>query len=796
MNKLNTSTSLLCALAIVALLCIWLAASSNAFAQETLQTPPDASSIFTSEHHIIPNQYIVVFDDSADATVIADSIAQSRDSGSTIHHVYNTVLNGFVASLDEASLQAMQTDRAVKYIEADQIVTTADTQNSPPWGLDRIDQATLPLDNSYTFETSGAGVDAYIIDSGIRTTHDEFSGRIGGGYSVIDDGYGYEDCLGHGTHVAGTLGGTTYGVAKDVTLYSVRVVGCSGSTATSNVIAGVEWVTNHANGTGRPSVANMSVAGGNSLSLDTAVRNSIASGVTYAVAAGNYDISACLMSPGRVETALTVGATRSNDARSGSSNFGPCVDIFAPGSAILSASHSSDSATATKGGTSMASPHVAGVVALYLEANPLASAAQVFSAIIEGATANQLSDIEVDSPNLLLCAGNCEATDPPTPTETPEPATPTATATNPLPTNTSVPPTATPTAEPPTATPVPATSTATATNPPPTNTSVPPTATPVPTEPAPTATLTPSVDESVMYVSFREAFSADSVTYQPEDIVRIEIENNRASLFFDGSLYGITTDLNGFAIRPNGNILMSFSDALSINDIGVIDDSDIVEFDPTTAIFTLYFDGSDVGLSAVGENIDAIALTATGDLIISTISRHKVARIRGEDEDLLRFSATSLGANTRGTFSRLFDGSAVNLHNNNSEDVGAASYDVTTSELYLSAYGDYAVNGVSGSSADIITCAPPASASDAQCIFSLYWRGSEHGFADNNPIDGLHIADSTLSQADENLNPTAIKLVAFGSHLSQLSIRVVIALSTITLPILLRKIHKERKSHQ
>jgi len=272
------------------------------------------------------------------------------------------------------------------------------TQSPATWGLDRIDQRNLPLNNSYTYNFTGAGVHAYIIDTGIRVSHQQFAGRTGNGFTSINDGQGTNDCNGHGTHVSGTVGGTTYGVAKGVTLHPVRVLSCSGSGSNSGVIAGVDWVTNnHAS----PAVANMSLGGGISSALDTAVNNSINSGVTYAIAAGNSNANACNFSPARVANALTVGSTTNTDARSSFSNFGTCVDIFAPGSSITSSWNTSDTATNTISGTSMATPHVAGVAALYLQqfgGSPAAVAAGLINAATTGVVGNPGSG----SPNRLL----------------------------------------------------------------------------------------------------------------------------------------------------------------------------------------------------------------------------------------------------------------------------------------------------------------------------------------------------------------------------------------------------------
>ncbi|AEB12761.1 S8 family peptidase [Marinithermus hydrothermalis] len=353
----------------------------------------------------IPGRYIVVFKKGANAVPILQRL-QSGDvstlgvspSGVTVHRVYTAALSGFAATLSAEALEALKKNPDVAYIEADRVVRLTATQTSAPWGLDRIDQRDLPLDNSYTYTYTGSGVHVYVIDTGIRTTHAEFTGRIGNGYTAINDGNGYADCNGHGTHVAGTIGGSTYGVAKGVTLHPVRVLDCSGSGTNSGVIAGVDWVTqNHQS----PAVANMSLGGGASQALDDAVRNSIAAGVTYVVAAGNENTDACTKSPARVSEAITVAATDSTDTRASFSNYGSCVDLFAPGVNITSAWHTSDTATNTISGTSMATPHVAGVAALYLEQNPTATPAQVKDAILSGATAGRVSGTN-GSPNLLL----------------------------------------------------------------------------------------------------------------------------------------------------------------------------------------------------------------------------------------------------------------------------------------------------------------------------------------------------------------------------------------------------------
>lgn len=351
----------------------------------------------------IKDNYIVVFDDSVIGERGDYSIAgymaedMARNYRGKLKHVYKHAINGFSVEMSEADAEAMAQDYRVLFVEEDGVMTADATQTNPPWGLDRIDQRNLPLSATYTYNWTGSGVRAYIIDTGIRTAHTQFGGRA----SNVFDAFGGngQDCNGHGTHVAGTVGGSTYGVAKSVSLRGVRVLNCSGSGSTSGVIAGVDWVRqNHV----APAVANMSLGGGVSSALDNAVNNLHNAGVTIVVAAGNSNANACNSSPARAVNAITTGSTTTTDARSSFSNFGTCLDLFAPGSSILSAWYTSNTATATLSGTSMASPHVAGVAALYKQANPSASSTTIRNAIVNNATTGVVSNAGTGSPNRLL----------------------------------------------------------------------------------------------------------------------------------------------------------------------------------------------------------------------------------------------------------------------------------------------------------------------------------------------------------------------------------------------------------
>ena len=361
----------------------------------------------------IPDSYIVVFKD--DVTKVAEKAEQlANQIGGKVKFVYSSAIRGFAINVPEQAIKGIINNPNIAYIEEDQIVSISVTQTNATWGIDRVDQRDLPLSTTYTYDQTGSGIDVYVIDTGIRLDHVEFGGRAVTGYDAITSGGTANDGNGHGTHVAGTIGGTTYGIAKGVRLYAVRVLDNSGSGTTAGVIAGIDWVTSHH--TTNPAVANMSLGGGASTSMDDAVKGSIADGVTYVVAAGNSYANACNYSPARVPEAITVGSTTRTDGFSSFSNYGSCVDILAPGTDITSAWYTSSTATNTISGTSMASPHVAGASALYLKTNTSASPATVANALISNATLNKITSVPTGTPNRLLYTIFTTATIPAAPT--------------------------------------------------------------------------------------------------------------------------------------------------------------------------------------------------------------------------------------------------------------------------------------------------------------------------------------------------------------------------------------------
>lgn len=364
----------------------------------------------------IDGSYVVVFtDDLPAAEKSVDAVAQ--EYGVTSERRYAYAITGFSGKLTATQLEALRLDPRVKYIEQDQVITINSTQTGATWGIDRVDQSDLPLSTTYVYNYTGAGVDAYILDTGIRLTHSDFGGRALTGYDAVTVGGTATDGNGHGTHVAGTVGGATFGIAKGVTLYAVRVLDNSGEGTTSGVIAGIDWVTAHHSHT-RPSVANMSLGGSASTAIDNAVANSIAGGVTYCVAAGNDYADAKNYSPAHVAAAITVAATAGTDVFASYSNYGPVVDILAPGSSVKSDYYTSNTATATMSGTSMATPHVTGACALYLQANPTATPAQVAAGIAAASVAGTITGVPSSTVNKFLYTlfGSPTLTAPSTPT--------------------------------------------------------------------------------------------------------------------------------------------------------------------------------------------------------------------------------------------------------------------------------------------------------------------------------------------------------------------------------------------
>ncbi len=351
---------------------------------------------------IIKNQYIVILNkDIGPAKDFAQNIAKQH--GGRILQSYDSALKGFAIYLPDtagtAFIEAMKKNPQVLSVENDTVVNIdATTQTNADWGLDRIDQKALPLNSTYSYSQTGTGTTAYIVDTGILSTHQEFSGRVLNGYTAISDGNGTTDCNGHGTHVAGTVGGTTYGVAKNVKLVPVRILGCDGSGASSNVIAGLDWILKNGS---KPAVVNMSLGGAASSSLDSAVENLYNNGYVMVVAAGNSNTDACTSSPARTSNAITVAATDNTDTRASYSNYGSCVDIFAPGSQINSSWIGSNTATKVLNGTSMATPHVAGVVAELLQSTPTATPQTITSNLLNQATSDVVKNPS-GSPNRLL----------------------------------------------------------------------------------------------------------------------------------------------------------------------------------------------------------------------------------------------------------------------------------------------------------------------------------------------------------------------------------------------------------
>ncbi|HCT81049.1 MAG TPA: serine protease [Micromonosporaceae bacterium] len=367
------------------------------------------SSLFTApivSAEEASQSYIVTFKSgtTAESEVDVSAKALAAKHRGHIGHVYSSALLGFSATLTPAAARALASDPAVASVNPDGVVRMTATQDNPPnWGLDRIDQRDLPLNNKYNYATTASNVTVYVLDTGIRKSHFDFGGRASIGADTIGDGQNGFDCQGHGTHVAGTIGGGKLGVAKGVKIVAVRVLDCEGSGTWATLIAGIDWVTRNAK---KPAVVNMSLGGpGSNAPMENALRNSIASGLTYTISAGNSNANACDYTPARVSTAITVGNSNQSDVRAPDSNHGSCLDIWAPGTDIPSAGNGCDWCFQVLSGTSMAAPHVAGAAALYLAGHPNATAQQVRDALVSKASSGKLSGIEAGSPNKLVYTG-------------------------------------------------------------------------------------------------------------------------------------------------------------------------------------------------------------------------------------------------------------------------------------------------------------------------------------------------------------------------------------------------------
>ncbi|MEU0279057.1 S8 family serine peptidase [Streptomyces sp. NPDC006195] len=384
-----------------ALTAVAAAAGITAFTSPTAGAAPAQAVVYGADaKDAVAGSYIVLLDQKTARKTDKKDLA--KEYGGQLKRDYSTAVNGFSAGgLTAQEAQSLAADPAVDKVVQNRTFTVSATQANPPsWGLDRIDQTATAGDSAYTYpDGAGEGVTAYVLDTGVRISHQDFEGRASYGYDAIDGDNSADDGYGHGTHVAGTIAGASHGVAKKAKIVSVRVLDDNGSGTTEQVVAGIDWVAANHQG---PSVANMSLGGGADPALDEAVRNAIASGVTFGVAAGNDSSDASTTSPARVEEAITVASSTETDGQSSFSNYGTLVDLYAPGSAITSDWNDSDTGVNTISGTSMATPHVVGAAAIYLAGHPDATPDQVATALTDGAVPDVITNPSAGTPNKLL----------------------------------------------------------------------------------------------------------------------------------------------------------------------------------------------------------------------------------------------------------------------------------------------------------------------------------------------------------------------------------------------------------